>query len=229
MKKQNFRVFGMTCSGCEAAVVTATLQIEGLSKAVANHQEDLLTIWTQTPVSTAALKAALPNKYALMDYGAAQEPSKLKELFPLFLIFGFIIDTTVLIHWSTWNVTAMMHDFMGMFFMVFSFFKLLDIKGFQASFKMYDPLAAAWPAYGFIYPFIEFALGVFYIRDFLPDWVLWVTIVILGITTVGVVKTLLKKRAIQCACLGSVLKLPMTEATFIENAIMIVMAASLLL
>jgi hypothetical protein len=29
--------------------------------------------------------------------------------------------------------------------------------------------------------------------------------------------------------LGSVLKLPMTEATFIENAIMIVMAASLLL
>ncbi len=54
--------------------------------------------------------------------------------------------------------------------------------------------------------------------------VLWITIVILGITTVGVVKTLLKKRAIQCACLGSVLKLPMTEATFIENAIMLVMA-----
>ena len=186
-------------------------------------------MWGQTPVSTAALKAALPNKYALMDDGAAQEPSKLKQLFPLFLIFGFIIDTTVLIHWSTWNITAMMHDFMGMFFMVFSFFKLLDIKGFQASFKMYDPLAAAWPAYGFIYPFIEFALGACYIRDFVPDWVLWITIVILGITTVGVVKTLLKKRAIQCACLGSVLKLPMTEATFIENAIMIVMAASLLL
>jgi ABC-type multidrug transport system permease subunit len=94
---------------------------------------------------------------------------------------------------------------------------------------VYDPLTAAWPVYGFIYPFIEFALGACYIRDFVPDWVLLFTIVILGITTVGVVKTLLKKRAIQCACLGSVLKLPMTEATFIENAIMIVMAASLLL
>lgn len=229
MKKQHVKVFGMTCTSCEAAVVAAVLEIEGVSKAVANHKKDLLTMWGQTPVSTAALKAALPNKYALMDDGAAQEPSKLKQLFPLFLIFGFIIDTTVLIHWSTWNITAMMHDFMGMFFMVFSFFKLQDIKGFQASFKMYDPLAAAWPAYGFIYPFIEFALAVCYIRDFIPDWVLWVTIVILGITTVGVVKTLLKKRAIQCACLGSVLKLPMTEATFIENAIMIVMAASLLL
>lgn len=229
MKKQHFKVFGMTCTGCEAAVVAAALEIEGVSKAVANQKKDLLTIWAQTPVSTAALEAALPKKYALMVEAVAQEPSKLKQLFPLFLIFGFIIDTTVLIHWSTWNMTAMMYYFMGMFFMVFSFFKMLDIKGFQASFKMYDPLTAAWPAYGFIYPFIEFALGACYIRDFVPDWVLWITIVILGITTVGVVKTLLKKRAIQCACLGSVLKLPMTEATFIENAIMIVMAASLLL
>jgi copper chaperone CopZ len=229
MKKQQFKVFGMTCTGCEAAVVAAALEIEGVSKAVANQKKGLLTIWAQTTVSTAALEAALPKKYALMDEAVAQSPSKLKQLFPLFLIFGFIIDTTVLIHWSTWNMTAMMYDFMGMFFMVFSFFKMLDIKGFQASFKMYDPLTAAWPAYGFIYPFIEFALGACYIRDFVPDWVLWITIVILGITTVGVVKTLLKKRAIQCACLGSVLKLPMTEATFIENAIMIVMAASLLL
>jgi ABC-type multidrug transport system permease subunit len=106
---------------------------------------------------------------------------------------------------------------------------MLDIKGFQASFKMYDPLAAAWPAYGLVYPFIELTLGLCYIRDFIPDWVLWVTIVVLSTTTLGVVQTLLKKRAIQCACLGSVLKLPMTEATFIENAIMIVMAGSLLL
>lgn len=229
MKKQTLTLFGMTCTGCEAAVVAAALEIAGVSKAVADHKKDQLTIWGQEPVSTAALKAALPKKYALMDDAVAQAPSKLKQLFPLFLIFGFIIDTTVLIHWPAWNMTAMMHDFMGMFFMVFSFFKLLDIKGFQISFSMYDPLAATWPAYGFIYPFIEFALGVCYIRDFVPDWVLWITIVILGITTVGVVKTLLKKRAIQCACLGSVLKLPMTEATFIENAIMIVMAGSLLL
>ena len=229
MKKQTLTLFGMTCTGCEAAVVAAALEIAGVSKAVADHKKDQLIIWGQTPVSTAALTAALPKKYALMDDAVAQAPSKLKQLFPLFLIFGFIIDTTVLIHWPAWNMTAMMHDFMGMFFMVFSFFKLLDIKGFQASFSMYDPLAAEWPAYGFIYPFIEFALGVCYIRDFVPDWVLWITIVILGITTVGVVKTLLKKRAIQCACLGSVLKLPMTEATFIENAIMLVMAGSLLL
>ena len=218
----------MTCSGCEAAVVAAVTQIEGVFKAVANYDEDLLTIWAQPAVSEVVLKATLPNKYALIN-AAAQEPSKLKQLFPLFLIFGFIINTIVLIHWSKWNMTAMMHDFMGTFFIVFSFFKLLDLKGFQASFKIYDPLAAAWPAYGLVYPFIELALGICYIRDFVPDWVLWVTLVVLGTTTLGVVQTLLKRRAIQCVCLGSLLKFPMTKATFIENAIMIVMAGSLLL
>jgi hypothetical protein len=44
-----------------------------------------------------------------------------------------------------------------------------------------------------------------------------------------VVRALFSKNQIQCACLGSVLNLPMTEATFIENAIMIVMAIFMLL
>ena len=55
------------------------------------------------------------------------------------------------------------------------------------------------------------------------------TLIILGITTIGVTKTLLDKKSIRCACLGTALKLPMTEATFIENAIMIVMALTMLI
>ena len=54
------------------------------------------------------------------------------------------------------------------------------------------------------------------------------TLIILGITTIGVTKTLLNKKSIRCACLGTALKLPMTEATFIENIIMIAMAISML-
>ena len=61
------------------------------------------------------------------------------------------------------------------------------------------------------------------------DIALMVTLVVLGVTTIGVTKTLLDKKSIRCACLGTALKLPMTEATFIENAIMIVMAVFMLL
>jgi len=55
------------------------------------------------------------------------------------------------------------------------------------------------------------------------------TLILLVTTTIGVCKVLLKKQSIQCACLGTVLKLPMTEATLIENSIMIVMATVMII
>jgi hypothetical protein len=121
-----------------------------------------------------------------------------------------------------------MFDFMGLFYIVFSFFKMLDLKGFPDSFRMYDPLAKKIPIYATIYPFIETALGLMFLMRLEINIALWVTLVILGITTIGVTKTLLDKKSIRCACLGTALKLPMTEATFIENAIMIVMAILML-
>jgi hypothetical protein len=94
---------------------------------------------------------------------------------------------------------------------------------------MYDPIAKKVPFYGKIYPFIETSLGLLFLMRFEIDVALVITLVILGVTTIGVTKTLLDKKSIRCACLGTALKLPMTEATFIENAIMIVMAVLMLL
>ena len=94
---------------------------------------------------------------------------------------------------------------------------------------MYDPLAKVVPAYGWVYPFIELALGLMFLMRFEITIALIATIVVLGLTTIGVTKTLLDKKSIRCACLGTALKLPMTEATFIENAIMLVMAITMLI
>ncbi len=121
-----------------------------------------------------------------------------------------------------------MLDFMGVFFFIFSLFKFFDLNGFAQSFSMYDPLAKAIPSYGKVYPFIELVLGFLFLSRIGIPIVLLVTIVILGITTIGVTRSLMCKKTIQCACLGTVLKLPMTEATFIENTIMIVMAIIML-
>ena len=60
------------------------------------------------------------------------------------------------------------------------------------------------------------------------DAALWITVVLLSTTTIGVVQSLVNKRQIECACLGTVLKLPMTEATLIENSLMLVMAGGLI-
>jgi copper chaperone CopZ len=228
MSKQVFFVSGMTCSSCAATISEALEALACVQTVSVNHHSGKVDILAAQSISRTEVEAALPKKYALLD--ASMGPTnKLTQLKPLFLIVTFLIGADLMIHWASWELNAMMYDFMGMFFLVFSFFKLLDVKGFQMSFRQYDPLAARVGLYGWIYPFIELGLGVCYVLDYVPHWILWTTIFVLVLTTVGVVRVLLQKQQMQCACLGSVLNLPMTEATFIENAIMLVMAGSLLL
>ena len=155
--------------------------------------------------------------------------TKFQQLKPLLIIFLYIIITTIFLHYENWSMDEAMLDFMGLFYIVFSFFKILDLKGFPESFRMYDPIAKVFPIYGWIYPFFETILGLMFLIRFEVKIALISTIMFLGITTVGVTKTLLERKKIQCACLGTTLKLPMTEATFIENAIMILMALFILI
>ena len=45
--------------------------------------------------------------------------------------------------------------FMGGFFLTFSFFKMLDLKGFSDSYQMYDIIAQRFKTWGIIYAFME--------------------------------------------------------------------------
>ena len=153
-----------------------------------------------------------------------------KRLFPLFLIFAYLILGVGLSQFvaGEWNSQTAMKHFMGGFFLVFSFFKLLDIKGFAYAFAGYDPIAKRWLGYAFVYPFIELSLGIAYLGGanlFLTNII---TLVIIGIGTVGVSQALLRKNEIQCACLGTVFNLPMTKVTLTENSLMIIMALLML-
>ena len=122
-----------------------------------------------------------------------------------------------------------MYDFMGLFFIVFSFFKFLDYKNFPSTFKMYDPIAKVIPLYGWIYPFIESMLGLAFLMREQLYIALIISLIILVTTTAGVVRILIRKESIQCACLGTALKLPMTTATIIENSIMLFMTIWMLI
>ncbi|WP_243472815.1 heavy-metal-associated domain-containing protein [Winogradskyella sp. MH6] len=229
-----YNVTGMTCNGCKASVEKSLSELQHIESVEVNLNSNTATIKMNKHIEVDTLQNALSDKYTISEQEAKnvfsstqtvkEEKSELKQLFPLFLILGYILIASTLLNIKPWNIDGFMLDFMGLFYIVFSFFKLLDLKGFPESFRMYDPLAKAIPAYGWIYPFIEVVLGLMFLVRFQTDIALIVTLVILGITTFGVTKTLLDKKSIQCACLGTALNLPMTKATFIENAIMIVMA-----
>ena len=226
--KQNIHIVGMTCQGCASSVEKAISQLPAVKSVSANPKTGVVVVLQQSPVHPDEIKAALPPKYALVDHSSTV-PSKAKQLFPLGLIFVFLIGGTTMIHFPIFETQAVLPDFMGLFFVVFSFFKFLDLKGFQESFRRYDPLAKSLPFYGWVYPFVELALGVLFLMRLEIQLALWLTLGILSITTLGVVRVLLSKQQIQCACLGSVLNLPMTEATLIENVVMIGMAGWMLL
>ena len=117
---------------------------------------------------------------------------------------------------------------MGGFFIAFSFFKMLDVKGFADAYRTYDLVAKAWPGYGFIYPFIEFGLGIGYLANLNPWVVNGVTVVVMAVSLAGVLRAVFSKRAIRCACLGTVFQLPMSTVTIIEDGLMLVMATVML-
>ncbi len=226
--KQIAHIEGMTCEGCVASVEHAIAQLPNVHRVSANLKTGTVEVRYQQSFDVNEIKAVLPPKYALAE-DITTAPSKAKQLYPLGLIFLFLIGGTLIIHYPTFVIRDVLPDFMGLFFVVFSFFKYLDLSGFQSSFRRYDPLAKAIPFYAWLYPFLELSLGVLFLMRLELQLALWLTVAILGITTIGVVKVLLSKKEIDCACLGSVLKLPMTEATLIENALMIAMAVWMLL
>ncbi|MEM8526708.1 MAG: MauE/DoxX family redox-associated membrane protein [Bacteroidota bacterium] len=235
-----YKISGMTCNGCKSSVEKYLSKLDYTTDVVVDLEKGEVEISMNQHISATTLQAALPDKYTLSEKAVQpelptmetldfQEKSKWQQLKPLFLILLYISAASILIHRQDWDMQAMMLDFMGLFFIVFSFFKMLDLQGFPDSFRMYDPLAKRVPAYGKTYPFLETALGLMFLLRFQIEIALILTLIILGITTVGVTRTLLDKRTIRCACLGTALKLPMTEATFIENAIMLIMSVVLLI
>ncbi len=235
-----YTIKGMTCNNCKASVIEYLKTIEDVQHVIIDLQSEQAYIESTNSISLDRLQAVLPKKYSILkpeinsnyfqdNDDSVDNTSDIKQLFPLFLIFAFIIGAALLLNKTPWNSTGFMLDFMGLFYVVFSFFKFLDLKGFPESFRMYDPLAKALPVYAWIYPFIELGLGLLFLMRFGIKWALIITLIVLGITTFGVTKSLFSKNKIRCACLGTALKLPMTKATFIENSIMIVMAIIMLI
>ena len=158
----------MHCAGCVSTIERAVYKVEGVTKAVVSLSKE--TVRVEGEVSSSSVINAITStgyEATPMDPTVPQinqeqiEPqSELKQLFPLLLIFFYISSAALLINWINFNASDFMFDFMGLFFIVFSFFKILDYKNFPRSFAMYDPIAKRVPIYGWIYPAIETVLGL---------------------------------------------------------------------
>ena len=234
--KHTYYITGMTCSSCEAKVKSALEHISGITSVEVSKETNSAVITMDQHVSTSELQVALDSKYsismvpAVEQYEPEEKRSWLETYKPILLIFGYILFVTILVQlenarfdWMQW-----MRHFMAGFFLVFSFFKLLNLKGFTDSYVMYDVLAKRLPGWAYIYAFLELSLGIAYLVNFNPLITNWVALSVMSLSIIGVFRTVLDKKRIRCACLGAVFNLPMSTVTIIEDALMIAMSATML-
>jgi copper chaperone CopZ len=232
---RTYTINGMTCEGCVAKVTYLLEQHSNISLAEIELKNNTATLTVEKEIAIDELRRLFEAhpKYTIA-FSNSNEDKQNKRVFttykPLLLIFLFIAATTSIVSIDNGKIDVMlwMQYFMAGFFIVFSFFKFLNLTGFAESYAMYDILAKRVKVYGLIYPFIELILGVAYLTGFEPTITYIATICIMGFSSIGVIQSVLDKKKIRCACLGAVFNLPMSMVTIIENLIMVLMALIML-
>lgn len=123
------------------------------------------------------------------------------------------------------NLELWMRLFMGIFFLVFAGFKFIGYKMFVEMFAGYDIIGKKLKAYSYAYPFIELGLAIFYLANLYPSFRDVFTLAIMLIGSIGVFQEIYHRRSgIHCACLGNIIKLPLSTVSLVEDIGMAVMA-----
>jgi cation transport ATPase len=230
----------MTCNGCVTRVKSELLKLGAVAEAEVQLTAPQATVHMQEHIPVSVLQSAISKAgtftiteaaHSMHNMEPAEERTWLATYKPLLLIGAFITGITLLLEAAAGSFDAErgMQNFMAGFFLVFSFFKLLDLKGFAESYATYDVVAKRWPGWGFVYPFVELGLGLAYLLRFNPVLTNGATFVVMGISIIGVLQSVLNKRKIRCACLGAVFNLPMSTITIVEDALMIAMSGIMLI
>jgi copper chaperone CopZ len=236
MPSQVFSITGLHCQSCVQSVGDKLRTHEAVQKAEVSLHPPQVTLQTHHHLSASEVNTLLAplQRYSVSDLNKPEEPAVASPPVswkPLILLLTFLLSVTAAAQVSAghFHLDSAMRIFMGGFFIAFSFFKFLDLRGFADAYRGYDFVAKAWPPYGFIYPFLEFGLGLAYIANWKPFAVNLFTAVLMAVSLAGVLRAVTSKMLIRCACLGTVFNLPMSTVTVIEDGLMFTMAVIMLM
>jgi copper chaperone CopZ len=233
MTTATYTITGMTCQGCVRRVQAALAPLaDSVTVSLAPPQ----AVLNQPKGGIEQIAQALNgSNYAAVEQIAPPQappaaPNWLQTYRPLLLLVSLIFVCSLLGQLPSGAITVneTMRLFMAGFFIAFSFFKLLDIRAFASAYAGYDLLAARWPTWGLLYPFVELSLGLAYLANWQPRFINLVTLLVMAFSAIGVIKAVMDKRQIRCACLGTVFQLPMSTVTIVEDLAMVGMAALML-
>lgn len=253
MTTATYHIQGMHCAGCEGKIRQKVAALPGVTSAQAHAASGTLTVAADIPldrktlataVSTAGdytlgdLVAAPATEFGTLERGQPLEPPATaakgarwtisRGYRSLGILVAYILGASLMAELPRPTLDGVMANFMGGFFLAFSFFKFLDLKGFADGFARYDLLAERWKPWGYLYAFVELGLGIAFLTRAWPVATNTLTVVLMLFGSVGVIRSLLRKDRIKCACLGTVIDLPLGTVTLIEDLGMALMAGGML-
>lgn len=227
----------VTLSPMQVTLSNPSTDIQGLQAAVATAGKYALHAPSHIQPATSMQPQPQTSPAIEATVVAESSTSWFATYYPLLLIIGFILICSVFVQIgqaqnsgvaASISSSETMRFFMAGFFIVFAFFKLLNVSAFANAYAGYDLLAARWRGWGVVYPFVELALGLAYLAAWQLQATLWITVAVMGFSALGVIQAVLSQRKIQCACLGTVFALPMSTVTIVEDVGMVLMAVLML-
>lgn len=222
--KNHFHITGIKCQSC-VKKISDLLQKELQATDINIIDNKELTLDISEKINLDRLNALLKQvgDYSVSEYKKEEKAEEVSYK-PIYIIFAYLIFGGFFTSVNHLSLHAFMANFMAGFFLVFSFFKMLDLSGFAAGYASYDLVAKKFYRYGYVYPFIELTFGIAYLLfpyHFLLNAVVFI---VMSISTVGVVSAKLSKRQFQCACVGTFLKVPLGNIAIIEDLSMVIMS-----
>ena len=218
---ERLNVTGMTCGSCVAKIEHALDGSSGVEHVHVDLQQGTVMVSGGAALSREALESAIRSA----GFGVEGSPAVQASSFTPLLVAVSLIGLGSL---ASGGADGFMAKFMGGFFLVFGGLKLLDLGGFAAAYAKYDLLAARLPAYGWVYPIVEVALGLAYLAT--PEWMGLhaITFLLMTFSALGVIRALRRGEQLTCACMGTAFNLPMTTVTIVEDLGMAAMAGAML-
>tara|TARA_B110000116_G_scaffold69040_1_gene59590 strand:- start:504 stop:1244 length:741 start_codon:yes stop_codon:yes gene_type:complete len=226
-----YRVYGMTCQGCADTIENGIKSNLNITFAHVSLTEKELRIQSEAILDLNDINSIVSNlgNYKILN----NNPSLISIVINYFsskkpIVIALILVATaslsLQVPTKSFDINAWFISYMGLFFMLFSFLKLLNVSGFSMTFKKYDLISKKIPRFSLIYPYIELILAIAFLTQYLLIYANILTLVFMTSQTIGISKSLKNSEQIECACMGSSISLPLSSLTVLENIIMISMA-----
>ena len=237
--KHTYNISGITCGNCVSKIKSEFLKIGDILQADIQQQSPQATIQMQKHIPLNQLQLALDKagNYRISEVDTRMEnnspvlqTSWWQTYKPVLLLFFYLVIISLISAFKATGFDWMlaMRIFMAGFFLAFSFFKMLNLKGFAEAYAGYDIIAQRFFKWGYVYAVLELLLGLAFALNFFPAITSIVTVILMSIGLVGVLRSVLNKRKIQCACLRTVFNLPMSTVTVVEDSSMLLMGILML-